>query len=211
MRTARKLRFGIPLLAVVFPVLVTGCGASDAHRQQVVETASAEEAGLSSDSSTQHANETASPASNRPLTEADIQFYLSVMRAAADRLDHPTPADRAALAKLEALNNGASGVDPAVIAQSSDELDLAMELKNAADDRIVRERHLDDDRYQKIKSRIEDAGAPKVGDGGESNPASYTPTQRAAMAQISNDSIAIASHAKEIAALINRVRNGITQ
>ncbi len=72
-----------------------------------------------------------SNSANAPLTQADINLYLTVMRAAAERVHHPTAADLAAIQRAktdEAAQNKAAAANKPVMAK----INAAMQASQAA-------------------------------------------------------------------------------
>ncbi len=93
-----------------------------------------------------------------PLSKDDIALYLQVMHAAADRVQHPTAADTATLARYKALmkavDSGGKKAPPSAA-------DIAMMeggtlIEQQMDMLVVRELHIDEKRYNGISSAIED-------------------------------------------------------
>lgn len=149
-----------------------------------------------------------------PLTQADVQLYLDVMRAAAERLRHPSAADLAApkLAKAAAAKMQ-QGHPERVTTAEDQAIDLAGTLQGHADDLIVADRHIDAERYSHIVDRVEDAVVPPqfdIGaDGGEPLSTPYVPTarDRAVAATRAANIKLLAPHRKEIRALQSVVRD----
>jgi hypothetical protein len=91
------------------------------------------------------------------LKPADVALYLQTMRAAANRVRHPTREDtdllQRANADLASTNAGKVDLNP-----DFDALDRAMYLHGGmTDDLIVEEKHLDRDSYDRIVRAVEDA------------------------------------------------------
>lgn len=169
-----------------------------------------------------------------PLSADDIELYAAVLRAAAQRVERPTGDDERILARARQAQKGSAGTDPATLASYAADLERAVELKTHIDDDIVRERHLDPDRYSRIRDRIEavippieargdadaadatpEAPAPAVGAGAPSDAAGAAPEpgspaevhrRQALQAAFSADSAALAPHRAELQRLIWRVR-----
>ena len=93
-----------------------------------------------------------------PRSTADVQLYLTVMRAAAERVRHPTADDFAAQKRWQTVIANAHG---SVVAPTDADLaadDRVLMLNSGQTDiLIVRERHLDEDRYSRIVDDIEEA------------------------------------------------------
>lgn len=212
--TQATQRHAIGALIVLSGLALAGCGDESATPATadtpVIATANAAE------------NDTAAPSSAEtrttdwalvPLTQGDIQLYLSVMRAAADRVRHPPASDLAALALEQSAMKKMQDGHPEQITQAEvDVEDLTTELDGHVDDLIVADRHLDADRYARIVDRVEDAVVPPqedfVGDGDPST-TPYIPTahERAIEAAHAANVKTLAPFRKEIRALEAVVRD----
>lgn len=148
-----------------------------------------------------------------PLTQADVQLYLSVMRAAAERVRHPTAEDIAApgLVKSAELKMQ-QGHAEQVTAAEDKAIDLAGTLQGHADDLIVEGRHIDAQKYSHIVDRVEEAIVPPqfdfVADGDPSS-TPYVPTahDRAVEATKNANIKLLAPYRDEIRALQATVRD----
>ena len=91
------------------------------------------------------------------LSKDDIALYLQVMYAAADRVQHPTAADKATLARYKTLM-AAANTNKAMTPSAADAITMAdaTMLELQMDMVIVRERHIDEKRYEGISSIIDD-------------------------------------------------------
>lgn len=124
-----------------------------------------------------------------PLTEAEIAQYLQVMRAAAQRVQHPSDAERRVLAHADAITAAANrgdpqaGGDPAVLAQ-------ALSFRMQMDLQVATALHLDPARYQAVSERIEDEAGELYCDGAAPVP-----------------DPALKPHVAEIERLVGTVRN----
>lgn len=103
-RSSMMIAFGVLLLVAS----LDGCGHSG-------KGASAANAGTASNAGSTSALATAAhtPAvdlQTAPLGKADIELYLEVMRAAADRVQHPTAADLEAIRQQQAFESNADAV-----------------------------------------------------------------------------------------------------
>lgn len=148
-----------------------------------------------------------------PLTPADVQLYLSVMRAAAERVRHPTAADIAAPKLIESAEAKMQRGHPeAVTAEEDAAIDLAGTLQGQADQLIVAQRHIDVERYGHVVDRVEDAVVPPgmdfVADGDPSS-TPYVPTthDRAVEATRNANIKLLAPYRNEIRALQTVVRD----
>jgi hypothetical protein len=136
------------------------------------------------------------------LKPADVALYLQTMRAAADRIRHPTKEDtdllQRAKADLASTSAGKVDLDP-----DFDALDRAMYLHGGmTDDLIVEEKHLDLDSYDRVVRAVEDAvpGPNEAyGDGGGlSTPYVPTAEERAQEAILAANRKMLAPDIKEI-------------
>jgi hypothetical protein len=114
-----------------------------------------------------------------PLTKEDVELYLKVMRAAAERLKNPTPADQTAIiGAKKTLSGSASGRVP-----THDEvktLERANLVAIAMDQIVAEEMKLDGRTYRGIVESIESVipnPAPGAASGDGGMPArDHTPT-----------------------------------
>jgi hypothetical protein len=89
-----------------------------------------------------------------PLTKNDLELYLKVMRTAAERVKHPTPADQAALdGARKILAGGASGRVPTPDGVKT--LERANLVAIAMDQIVAEELKLDGRTYRGIAEAVE--------------------------------------------------------
>jgi hypothetical protein len=147
-----------------------------------------------------------------PLTKKDVELYLKVMRAAAERVKNPTQEDQTAInGAIKILAEGTSGRVP-----THDEvktLERANLVAIAMDQIVAEEMNLDGRTYRGIVEAIESvvpnpaSGAPSDG-GGEPAP-DHAPTQlekRLSAVNAANERF-LAPYSDEIQKLIAVVRN----
>jgi hypothetical protein len=93
-----------------------------------------------------------------PLSKDDIALYVQVMHAAADRVQHRTAADTATLARYKALMQGADSGGKNAPPSTTDVavMENGTLIEQQMDMLVVRERHIDEKRYNGISSAIED-------------------------------------------------------
>lgn len=92
-----------------------------------------------------------------PLTQADVDLYLSVMQVAAQRVQHPTAEDERVFADADSLTLAAnSGQAVAMSEQQVDDMTLALELRTQMDEIVAADRRLDVDHYDAVRDRIEE-------------------------------------------------------
>jgi hypothetical protein len=111
-----------------------------------------------------------------PLTRADVELYVKVMRAAADRVKNLPAADRQALeAQKTFATKASSGQMPS--AEEFAAMERATQLM-ALDGTIAREMGVGK-RYRSIRSRVPEYAMPEIEASGDDEP--MTPEQRAAL------------------------------
>lgn len=98
----------------------------------------------------------AAPARPAPLAETDVAEYLQVMREAARRVQHPTPAERQVLARPDAITTAANRGDAQAGADGGDALGQALAFRMQMDLQVAKARHLDPAHYQALSERIEE-------------------------------------------------------
>ena len=147
-----------------------------------------------------------------PLTKEDVELYLKVMRAAAERVKNLTPADRAALdGAKKILAGSATGRVPT----PGDVRTLAQAnlVATSMDQIVAGEMKLDGRAYRGIAEAVETvvpnpALGAASGDGG-AHPADHTPTpleKRLIDVNFANEKF-LAAYREEIQQLIAVVRN----
>jgi hypothetical protein len=89
-----------------------------------------------------------------PLTASDVEMYLSVMRAAAARVQNPTADDKATLAQAEQIVKAA---DAGHVPNSSDArtLERASEIGTEMDQIVAEDRHMDAAAYLGVALAVE--------------------------------------------------------
>lgn len=97
------------------------------------------------------------PAASAPLSVADLDLYISVMQQAAARVQHPTAEDKRVLAEADALTKNANSGDTVMLsAKQGEDMGRAILLRTQMDEIVAGDRHLDTDRYDAIRDRIEE-------------------------------------------------------
>ncbi len=92
-----------------------------------------------------------------PLSGADLDLYLSVMRQAAERVQQPTAEDKRVLAEADALTKDANAGGAVMLTEKqSEEMGRAILLRTQMDEVVARDRHLDVARYDTIRDSIEE-------------------------------------------------------
>jgi hypothetical protein len=112
------------------------------------------------------------PAAARPapLDEANISEYLQVMREAAQRVQHPTAAERQMLARADAITAAANRGDVTAGANDGDVLGEALAFRMQMDLQVAKAHRLDPARYQALSERIEDEAGELYCDAGSPVP-----------------------------------------
>jgi hypothetical protein len=205
--------------AVLLMTLALGalCGCS--HGTTSIQASESPTIATSGSAASASATPTAAPANKTdwelvPLTPADVQLYLGVMRAAAERLRHP-PASDSQLPRLTAAGEAKlqQGRGAELTQAESDAIDLAGTLQGHADDLTVAQQHIDPERYEHIVDRLEDAVVPPqfdfVADGDPGDAVAYVPTahDRAVEAVKTANIKLLAPYRDEIRSLQTVVRN----
>ncbi|MDI3259374.1 MAG: hypothetical protein QJR02_06730 [Sinobacteraceae bacterium] len=149
-----------------------------------------------------------------PLNGDDVAFYLRVMRAAAERVEHPTASDREAQSRARNVATQASAGKTAILTPADQAaLMRALLLQGQADRLIVEERHLDIRRYEAIATAIEamvpdPAGAFGSGDGPTAaEPHALTPLERKIKAVEAENAEFLKPFVPEIQKLLTVVRH----
>jgi hypothetical protein len=156
-----------------------------------------------------------------PLSKDDIALYLQVMHAAADRIDHPTAADVDTLARYKALLKAADagGKNAPPSAADITLLSDGPLIEQQMDMLVVRERHIDEKRYNGISSAIEEVVPNPTmevagGASGEGAPTDLPKLSAASLALQqkihaveAQDTAIVAPYRAEIQRLLSVVRN----
>ena len=89
------------------------------------------------------------------VTQANVDLYLGVMRATAERARNPTPEDLATMAAFTRIRNHPSFPATKLTPEDKQIVQRATLLINALDDVVAREKHVDPDRYRSAKAAVE--------------------------------------------------------
>src|SRR5580704_11724025 len=199
-----------PLLAVlVCAAMAIGCGHSASS-----ESSGAADAGASGDRSSDSAAEQAAAKTLKatPLTESDIDLYLDIMRAAADRIKNATGQDRAALDLMKQVSSGKTNG-----AMTPDQAALLAHAAQLAqiDEQIAAQRGVQP-RYDAIRGVIEGLvgiqACPSCSGDGSADPVSAAQQQEWATeeAVLKTDLSMLQAHSAEITSLQKQVRGILT-
>jgi hypothetical protein len=147
-----------------------------------------------------------------PLTKEDVELYLKVMRAAAERVKNPAPADKAALeGAKKIIAGGASGRVPTQ--DDVKTLERANLVALSMDQIVADDMKLDGRTYRGIAEAVESAlqvPGPTVATGKDGQPlADLTPTplkERLSAVNAANEKF-LAPYRGEIQKLLPVVRN----
>jgi hypothetical protein len=154
MNKYRNLRF-FPILLTIL-LLEAACGSLPQPGKSSVETAAAKAAA---------AHKLNPLPDNHPLTNDDVDLYVSVMKAAVERVEKPDKEDRKAMDFLRQMNSGERSLpnrsQKALLTRGTE---LA-----SADSAIARERGVAE-RYMAVKARIESTIGPLAGAGEQKTP-----------------------------------------
>jgi hypothetical protein len=104
------------------------------------------------------AAETARPTQAREttrVTKANLDLYLRVMRATAERARNPPPEDLTTMAAFRRIRNSPRSPATKLTAEEHEIVQRALLLMNALDEIVARETHVDTDRYRSAKAAVE--------------------------------------------------------
>lgn len=201
-------------LLTFFVAALSGCGHDSANAQPAGTSAVAATDATAADPGTSPNATAKADWDLIPLTQADVQLYLGVMRAAAARLRHPSATDLAAPRLAKAAELKMQQGHPEQITNAEIEaIDLAGTLQGYADNLVVASRHIDAERYSHVVDRVEDAVVPPQfdfqADGDNDMGTHYVPTahDRAVEATRNANIKLLAPHRSEILALQAVVRD----
>jgi hypothetical protein len=207
---SKASRRNAAVLAVLLcAAMVSGCGHS-ANSESGGAADSGTPAGGSSDSAAEQA--AAKTLKTTPLTEADIDLYLDIMRAAADKITNATGQDRAALDLMKQVNSGK--INGAMTPDQAALLAHAAQLAQV-DEQIAAQRGVQP-RYDAIRGVIEglvgiQACTSCSGDGGtQAASAAQQQEWAAEEAVLKTDLAMLQPHSAEITSLQKQVRGVLT-
>jgi len=197
------------LAVLLCAAMVAGCGHS-ANSESSGAADSGTSAGGSSDSADEQA--AAKTLKTTPLTQSDIDLYLDIMRAAADKITNATGQDRAALDLMKQVNSGKTNG-----AMTPDQAALLAHAAQLAqiDEQIAAQRGVQP-RYDAIRGVIEglvgiEACASCSGDGGaQAASAAQQQEWAAEEAVLKTDLAMLQAHSAEITSLQKQVRGVLT-
>jgi hypothetical protein len=89
------------------------------------------------------------------VTQADVDLYLEVMRATAERARNPTPEDLATVAAFKRIRSAPSPPTTELTTEEKQVVQRAFLLTTVLDDVVAREKHVDSDRYRRAKAVVE--------------------------------------------------------
>jgi len=160
LRPAPRRVLGALLCATLLGLLGGGCGRSSRS-----QTAGNSDEGASPDAAAEQA--AANALKTQPLSDADVNLYLDIMKAAADQITNPSGQDRAAIDFARQVNSG-----KATGAVTPDQAQLLVHATQLAqlDETIAAQRGVQA-RYDAIRGVVEGLVGPMVctscsGDGG---------------------------------------------
>lgn len=147
-----------------------------------------------------------------PLTRDDVDLYLKIMRAAAERVKNPAPADRAALEEAKKIvDGGAAGRVPTPDGVKT--LERANLVAISMDQIIAEDMKVDGRTYRGITEAVESVfpnpAVGKLSEGKGSSASDHPPTpleKRLSDVNAANAKF-LAPYREEIQALIGVVRN----
>ena len=89
------------------------------------------------------------------VTQANVDLYLRVMRAAAERARNPAPEDRTTIAAFKHIRNSPRSSATKLTPDEEEIVQRALLLLNALDEIVAREERVDPDRYRSAKAAVE--------------------------------------------------------
>jgi len=89
------------------------------------------------------------------VTQANVDLYLKVMRATAERARNPTAEDLATMAAFKRIRNAPSSPVTKLTPEEKQIAQRASLLINALDAVVAREKHVDPGRYRSAKGAVE--------------------------------------------------------
>ena len=93
-----------------------------------------------------------------PLTQDDVNLYLEVMRTAAVRVNHMTPADKATLSRMNRLQTDIEAgriPTPSEGDRAAEIIQRGLKLQSAMDEIIAEEKQMDVEGYTSVRDWIE--------------------------------------------------------
>ena len=89
------------------------------------------------------------------VTQANVDLYLGVMRATAERARNPGPDDLTTMAAFKRIRNAPSSPATKLTPEEKQIVRRALLLINALDEVVAQEKHVDRDRYRSAKAAVE--------------------------------------------------------
>jgi hypothetical protein len=94
------------------------------------------------------------------LTQANIDLYLRVMRATADRARNPVPEDLTTMAAFKHIRKGPTSPATRLTPVEQEIVQRAFLLMNTLDEIVAREKRVDSDQYRNAKAAVESVLPP---------------------------------------------------
>jgi hypothetical protein len=104
------------------------------------------------------AAETVRPAQAREpahVSQANVDLYLRVMRATAERARNPAPQDLTTMAAFRRIRYGPRSAATKLRPEEQEIVQRALLLMNALDEIVAREKHVDTNQYRGAKAAVE--------------------------------------------------------
>jgi hypothetical protein len=89
------------------------------------------------------------------VTQTNVDLYLRVMRATAERARNPAPADLTTMTAFNRIKNGPRLPATKLTAEEQEIVQRAFLLVNALDEIVAKENRVDVDRYRGAKAAVE--------------------------------------------------------
>ncbi len=136
-------------------------------------------------------------------TQADVDLYLAVLRATAERVRNPVPEDLATMTAFQRIRDARSSPATKLTPEEKHIIQRAFLLASALDEVVAKEKHFDTDRYRSAKAAVESV-LPAADQQHRIAPGAVTPAERQVL---KSKGAALAPWAREIRELQDLVFN----
>ena len=114
------------------------------------------------------------------VTQEDADLYMQVMRATADRAKNPTSEDLRIIDDFSRIKNVGTAAANDLTAAEKTTIWNALEITSNLDKVVANDLHVDKERYENVKDRVESALSLPQDEAGEVSPA-LTPAEKKAL------------------------------
>jgi hypothetical protein len=94
------------------------------------------------------------------VTQANVDLYLRVMRATAERARNPPPEDLTTMAAFKRIKSAPRSPATRLTPEEQEIVQRAFALMNTLDEIVARAKHVDTDRYRTAKAAVESVLPP---------------------------------------------------